>query len=259
MAGPDALERFTRYADLVGRHLGDLIDHTCTINEPQIVALFGHLQGHHPPGRRDPTAWRRVTERFKQAHAAVADLVPSPGLCLQMPDLQPARPGDPAAEALTRELDETMIETYLDGLPGSFVGVQYYTRMRVDPGSTSLFGPAPPGAPLTQMGWELHPEGLHRAIMRATATGLRVIVTENGVVVGGDAERVAYLGTHLAQVKRARDDGADVRGSIHWSSFDNFEWSEGHAPRFGLVAIDRDDDLRRTPRPSDKVWYPSGC
>ncbi|HLM49031.1 MAG TPA: family 1 glycosylhydrolase [Solirubrobacteraceae bacterium] len=163
MAGPDALERFTRYADLVGRHLGDLIDHTCTINEPQIVALFGHLQGHHPPGRRDPTAWRRVTERFKQAHAAVADLVPSPGLCLQMPDLQPARPGDPAAEALTRELDETMIETYLDGLPGSFVGVQYYTRMRVDPGSTSLFGPAPPGAPLTQMGWELHPEGLHRA------------------------------------------------------------------------------------------------
>ena len=52
----------------------------------------------------------------------------------------------------------------------------------------------------------------------------------------------------------ARDEGVDVRGYIYWSSFDNFEWSEGYRPTFGLVGIDREDGLRRVVRPSAEAF-----
>jgi beta-glucosidase len=100
------------------------------------------------------------------------------------------------------------------------------------------------------MGWEIHPEGLHRAILSAARAGLPVYVTENGIATADDGERIAYMRDHLAQVARAIAGGADVRGYFYWSSFDNFEWAEGYRPTFGLIGIDRDDGLRRVVRPS---------
>jgi beta-glucosidase len=100
------------------------------------------------------------------------------------------------------------------------------------------------------MGWELHPEGLHRAIASTARAGLPIYITENGIATADDAQRIDYLRDHLAQVARALGEGIDVRGYIHWSSFDNFEWAEGYRPTFGLIGIDRGDRLRRVVRPS---------
>ena len=41
---------------------------------------------------------------------------------------------------------------------------------------------------------------------------------------------------------------------MYWSSFDNFEWNKGYRPQFGMVAIDRKDDLRRIPHPSARAY-----
>jgi beta-glucosidase len=147
-----------------------------------------------------------------------------------------------------------MEEVYLDDLAGDWAGVQYYTRQRVDPAAADGFAPAPDGAPLTQMGWEIHPEGLHRAILSAARSGLPVYVTENGIATADDGERIAYLRDHLAQVARAIAGGADVRGYFYWSSFDNFEWAEGYRPTFGLIGIDREAGLRRVTRPSARAY-----
>lgn len=252
----DAIERFERYCERVANALGDLMPYACTVNEPQIVALFGYLEGTHPPGVRNPTLWRRATERLVEAHAAALRALragagsPRAGVCLQLPALEPARPEDPACVALYEELRAEMYDAHLNDLEGDFVGVQYYSRMRVDPAASGRFAPAPPDAPLTQMGWEIHPEGLYEAIEAAAATGLPVVVTENGIATADDAERVAYLHSHLDQVARALREGIDVRGYLYWSSFDNYEWAEGYKPTFGLVGVDRDDGLRRIVRPS---------
>ena len=48
--------------------LGDLIDFVCTINEPQMVALHGYLEGYHPPGVTNPTLWKRVGRVLLEAH-----------------------------------------------------------------------------------------------------------------------------------------------------------------------------------------------
>jgi beta-glucosidase len=44
-----------------------------------------------------------------------------------------------------------------------------------------------------------------------------------------------------------------VRGYFHWSLMDNYEWHQGFWPRFGLVEIDRENELARKPR--DSFYY----
>ncbi len=221
---PESVERFARYTERVAATLGDAIPFAGTINEPQIVALMGYRQGWFPPGLRSPGHFGRVTRRLIAAHDAAVEAIkggkgdPQAGLCLQLPAFEPARPGDPACEAACRELVRDMEDAYLERLTGDWVGVQYYTRQRVDPAYADGFAPAPDGAALTQMGWELHPEGLYRAIASAVRAGLPVYVTENGIATADDEQRIEYIGAHLEQVARAIRDGIDVRGFHYWSA-----------------------------------------
>ena len=58
---------------------------------------------------------------------------------------------------------------------------------------------------------------------------------------------------HLREVLRAIQDGVDVRGYMHWTLMDNFEWSEGFTQRFGLAEFDQ-ATFSRTPRPSARLY-----
>ncbi|MEV4019684.1 family 1 glycosylhydrolase [Nonomuraea angiospora] len=49
-------------------------------------------------------------------------------------------------------------------------------------------------------------------------------------------------------MRDAMDDGTDVRGYLHWSLLDNFEWGRWE-PTFGLIAVDR-ETFERHPKPS---------
>jgi beta-glucosidase len=263
---PDAVQRFGGYVERVAARLGDRMPYACTINEPQIVALFGYLAGHHPPGRQNPALWRRVTRTLQRAHRTAVQALrtgrgsPRAGICLQLPHLQPARAGDHGCLALTAEMQREMAEVYLDDLvdepgdAGDFVGVQYYSRMRIDPALPGGVADPPAGAPVTQMNWEIHPDGLREALHTAARAGLPLVVTENGIATEDDRQRVDYLDAHLAAVRTALGDGLDVRGYLYWSSFDNFEWAEGYRPRFGLVGIDRENGLRRQVRDSARAF-----
>jgi beta-glucosidase len=54
-------------------------------------------------------------------------------------------------------------------------------------------------------------------------------------------------------VHRAIQEGIPVRGYLHWTLVDNFEWAEGWSVRFGLIEL----DLRtqeRTPRVSASLF-----
>ena len=55
--------------------------------------------------------------------------------------------------------------------------------------------------------------------------------------------------TAVAGVQRCVADGLDVRGYLHWSLLDNWEWTSGYRPKFGLVSVDR-TTFKRTPKPS---------
>ena len=81
----------------------------------------------------------------------------------------------------------------------------------------------------------------------AAYTGVKkIIVTENGAAFNDrlessgvhDPYRINYLQQHIAELKRVKDEGIHVKGYFVWSFIDNFEWSEGYHPRFGIVYVD---------------------
>jgi len=255
----EAVEVFARYCSRVAAELGDLMPYVCTINEPQMVALHGYLEGYHPPGITNPTLWRRAGRVLLEAHHAAVRVVhqASPrsraGLAVNLPLLAPIR-DDEACHAFQRLMRREIVDLYLDGLTGpdrgDWLGVQYYRKQWVDPASPSFFAEPPDDFARTQMGWAVYPDGLRQVLHRAAETGLPLYVTENGIATEDDTERVHYLRTHLAALAQARAEGVDVRGYLHWSAFDNFEWSEGYRPKFGLIAVDHTNDFARVPKPS---------
>lgn len=150
--------------------------------------------------------------------------------------------------------------------PIDFLGVNTYTRLiqRADP--RDLFVGArqvEPRGPTTAMGWEIYPSCIYEALMKARAyTDLPLYITENGAAFedriapdGGiaDADRIAYLRDHIAQCRRAIQDGVDLRGYFVWSLLDNFEWNHGFSKRFGLIFTDY-GTLKRTWKRS-AYWY----
>ena len=59
-----------------------------------------------------------------------------------------------------------------------------------------------------------------------------------------DLYRKEFLENYLKQVLRARQEGVCVEGYFVWSLLDNFEWSEGFYPRFGIVHVDFETQKR---------------
>jgi beta-glucosidase len=100
------------------------------------------------------------------------------------------------------------------------------------------------------MGWAYRPDAIGIAVRhtRDVVGDVPIMITENGIATIDDKQRIAYTAEALRHLKSAIDDGADVRGYLHWSLLDNFEWGRWD-PTFGLVAVDR-ETFERQPKPS---------
>ena len=254
-AEPATAARFERFAGVAAGRLGPLVERFCTINEPNVVATMGYLTGIFPPGERDPALRHRASLVLADAHrramVTIREVCDAPaGLTLAMTDYQ-AEPGADETVAMLRDPDE---EPFLEAVEGDdFIGVQTYTRSRVSP--SGPLGP-PEGAETTLMGYEFFPEAIGNTVRRAhEVTGLPVLVTENGVAVADDTRRIAFVRRALEAVLGCLGDGIPVEGYLYWSALDNFEWTFGFGPTFGLIAVDRVTQ-RRAPRPS-AAWLGS--
>jgi beta-glucosidase len=262
-------ERFARFCERTMRHLGDLVPLACTLNETGIGALLHQVLG--IPDPRGSEAWvaaasalqttpdriapflnaasPEATDVMRDAHRLAGEEIKGVssetkvGLTVAMSAWEAAPGGE---ETLTR-LRGLCEDVFLEGVEGDFFGVQNYSSLLIGPD-----GPVEPGPDVerTQMGYPYRPEALEQAIRRAAAlTRLPLYVTENGIGTDDDARRVEFVERALRGVETCLDDGLDVRGYFYWSLFDNFEWMLGYRPTFGLVAVDRETQVR-TPKPS---------
>ena len=101
------------------------------------------------------------------------------------------------------------------------------------------------GYAFTAAKWPVTPESLYWGpVFLAERYKKPIFITENGLsnadVVSLDGKvhdpaRIDFLHRYLRCLKKASDDGVDIRGYFHWCLTDNFEWSKGYTERFGLV------------------------
>jgi beta-glucosidase len=136
-----------------------------------------------------------------------------------------------------------------------FWAVNYYTRHMVDARKAKIRGKRFDHKSLKLIPMEnffleeFFPEGLIANLERLK--DLPVYITENGCACNDDRFRIVYIALHMSALAEAIERGVDVRGYIHWSLMDNYEWGS-YLPRFGLVDVDF-KTFQRTPKPS--AWF----
>ncbi len=151
--------------------------------------------------------------------------------------------------------DEILMKADFD-----FIGIQNYTREIVKHSwytpflKAKIISADKRSVPITAMNWEIYPESIYNVLKQfgSYAEIKKIIITENGAAFNDtvvdekveDFHRKEFLENYLQQVLRARKEGVCVEGYFVWSLLDNFEWSEGFYPRFGIVHVDFETQKR---------------
>ncbi|HEY1497016.1 MAG TPA: family 1 glycosylhydrolase [Candidatus Solibacter sp.] len=260
---------FVRYCERSARHFGDLISAASTFNEPNLPMLLKWISNIDIPFttvlRMSRQASRAIgagqfgcfflgdavklqNHMIAAHHRAIEALKSGPGsypvgVNVSLQDEQAVGPNS--------RRDKKCAEVYDPWLAAAsrsdFLGIQTYTRCRV--GKKGDLGPEP-GVELTQMGYEYWPDALEVCLRYAAArVPVPIYITESGVATADDERRIEYIRHSLDGVLRCLAAGLDIRGYIHWSLLDNFEWIYGYRPKFGLIAVDRQTQ-QRTVKPS---------
>jgi beta-glucosidase len=150
--------------------------------------------------------------------------------------------------------------------PVDFLGINYYSRaiLKAGPDGKAVGADVVPKEELTEMGWEVYPQGLPDLLVRVSREygPKEIYITENGIALPDEADaedrvddlrRVEFLRDHLLAAHRATESGVPLKGYFHWSLMDNFEWGHGYTKRFGLFRVNF-ETCERVPKTSAR-WY----
>jgi beta-glucosidase len=280
----DTAKAFVEYADLASRTLGDRVKQWMTLNEPYVAAILGHELGCHAPGLADTEKALAAAHHLLLAHGWAVPVLRANsagaqvGIAMNMTLMTAASP-DEADEAAARQRDGEVNRWFLDPLAGrnypddlqewqhlvlpaikdgdlramaaplDFLGINYYFRQIIRCQAAKSRQTVFPSRQLTEMGWEVYPDGLYEILTRVHADYpfANLYVTENGAAfvdqvgpgdVVEDPLRIAYLQGYVDAAGRAVEAGVPLRGYFVWSLLDNFEWGHGFSKRFGLTYVD---------------------
>lgn len=254
-ANPKTTEYFARYVSRVADAVGEYVTHWITLNEPEIYASNSYFLGIWPPQRRNPIAYLQVLNHLLTAHVQAYGV------------LKAAYPTSEVGIATNNVYFEAAINEPVHRIVGGiaswwnnhwfldrmkncqdFIGLNYYFHHRIAFG----FGKNK-NLRTSDLGWELYPEGIYHVLKDLHKYGVPVYITEHGLADAQDRQRGRYIAESLYHIHRALLAGVDVRGYLHWSLIDNFEWDKGFWPRFGLIAVDFKTQ-RRTVRQSAQIY-----
>lgn len=260
-----APQAFARYVERMVQSLPE-VRFWLTLNEPNVYAILGYLAGEWYPEVRSVSRAFRVHENLVRGHRLAWKAIKqlrsetSVGLAQNLMFLEPARPKSWLDRWSARTADQWYNRRFLNRarMALDFLGVNHYHHQLIRFRSVrDPIGYEPQGQPQTDFGWQIYPASMYRVLRLAGEYGLPVYITENGLADARDQWRRQYLQNYLAQVHRAIAAGVDVRGYLHWSLLDNFEWREGFSKRFGLIEVDFSTQERRI-RPSAE-WFAEVC
>lgn len=253
---PDAVERFSRYVEYASQILDD-VEWVCTINEPNMIAIVSVVLRRRVQGGASeavtahvlPEPDREISDALIAAHRNSVDVLRrTTNAKVGWTVAQQAFTPTPGNENVFARVKESYEDRFLAAARGDdFIGVQSYTSQPVGPEGPV---PHPPHPDNTLVGSAYRPDALGIALRNAweVGAGTPLLVSENGIATADDDQRIAYTQAALRHLEEAHAEGIDIRGYLHWSALDNYEWGRWE-PTFGLIAVDR-ETFRRTPKPS---------
>lgn len=253
------IKYFERFVQKISDEYGHLLRYVITLNEPNVYASFGYQLGKWPPQEKNLLSTLRVYGNLVRAHKKTYQILKEHhpemqvGIATQLANIQAKRPHNFLDTTATKLMRYGWNWWFLRRIrrQQDFIGFNYYFTDYY----SGLFKRQNPKTPLSDMGWYMEPEGLYPLLIRAWAHYKKpIIVTENGVADSADEYRRWWIEESIVAMQRALSEGVKIKGYFYWSLLDNFEWSDGWWPKFGLVAVDREHGMKRTIRPSAK-WF----
>ncbi len=247
---------FIRYAEKMVHSLGSDVKFWITINEPEIYSSSGYYaKGLWPPEKKSFvkyfTVFHNLIKAHKLAYSAIKKTYPHSHVGVAKDNIY--------FEAYRSKVKNKIVATLADlwwneyflfriRNHQDFIGLNHYFHNLIVNWSEKNENKI-----VSDLGWELYPESIYFVLKDLQKYGRPVYILENGLADAEDKKRSWYIMEILRHVRRAMYEGADVRGYLHWSLMDNFEWNKGFWPRFGLVEIDR-KTLERRPRHSAEFY-----
>ncbi|XP_057468215.1 beta-glucosidase-like SFR2, chloroplastic isoform X1 [Actinidia eriantha] len=261
------IDYFLDFTRLVVDSVSDAVDYWITFNEPHVFCLLTYCAGAWPGGNPDmleaatsalPTGvFHQVMNWMAIAHSKAYDYIHEKstlsntivGVAHNVSFMRPYGLFDVPAVTLANSL--TLFQ-YLDSISNKldFIGINYYGQEVVSGAGLKLVE----ADEYSESGRGVYPDGLYRMLLqfheRYKHLNVPFIISENGVSDETDLIRRPYLLEHLLATYAAMTMGVRVLGYLFWTISDNWEWADGYGPKFGLVAVDRANNLARIPRPS---------
>jgi beta-glucosidase len=237
---------FSDYVKKCIHHFGRYASYWNTFNEPNVYAMNAYMLGNFPPHKKSYFKANNVLQNMSVAHNTtytmlkVHDKSKPVGISLNTAIFEGQNIlGIPAAK-FTDWWFNVRAANHFERC--DFWGLSYYAHILFDPLPISEVHRAGKldklGIPHDKM-WAYKPEGLLTILRRFHKKYNKpIIITENGICTENDALRIQAIKDYLKTVHTAIREGIDVKGYIHWSTFDNFEWDLGPTYCFGLMRTD---------------------
>lgn len=247
---------FERFAAKVIEELGRDFRYIITINEPDTYVGQGYFDAAWPPQKNSKRLGLTVLINLLTAHNRVYKIARQAGRKYRIGIAKftayhyagdDARLSKVTAATAKWGSDYFIINRIKKNL--DFLGLNYYRSLR-------YYGYKLHEAetPINDMGWSMQPEKIEQVVKDLyDRYDVPIIITENGVADMDDEHRKWWITQTLMAMNRLLQSGVRLEGYLHWSLTDNFEWSSGFWPRFGLAKVDY-KTFDRTLRPSGE-WF----
>lgn len=242
----DNIPAFMDYAKKCMEHFGDYAYIWNTFNEPGVYAMNGFVTGNFPPQHKSYFKGNKVLDNMGKAHDELYDILKE-----KYPDKQVGISKNTCYFFGTNWLGKKAAKFvdwwFIDKVASHFEkndfwGISYYAYIPFTPMPVTFIDTPDKlkkmGIPHDKM-WGYYPKGLKEILLRFHNKYKKpIIITENGVCTEDDDFRQQSMKDYLSACHEAIEEGVDLRGYIHWTTMDNFEWNLGPTYRFGLVRVD---------------------
>lgn len=252
------LQYWDEFVTRIAKEFANEVRYVITVNEPNVYASFSYLTADWPPQKKSTFMFSRVYYNLMLAHRRAYRILKAErkslqvGIAPNLVNIQAKRPHNYIDIFMTRWMRYFWNWWFINRCKRyqDFVGFNYYFTDYYEG-----FKRTSPKVPMSDVGWYMEPEGLYPLLIRAWARYKKpIIITENGLADRHDKYRQWWIEESIIAIERALSEGVDIRGYLHWSLLDNFEWAYGWWPEFGLVHVDRKNGMKRTIRPS-AAWF----